>query len=439
MRTSSSVEHWWNGWAVSTVLGTLACAPGDSSGAATSAGTSVGSVGSDSTTADAGDSGTDDSASGSGSDSSAGEPDADCTPPPLEVVAEIPDRPSLAAVGDDTLAAFEVDGDRLVGKFVRDAAAADAAMELWQELVLRIPTNQRADLVQFNIFGDDDPVAWVDGTGVGNQVGRYGFTVAFSVDNFDRDPEGPCAPLVGRRGTFDWTLVHEFHHIRGRADGTVDAFTAAFPHVVGDGEGYPEDGTPVLDRDYVTSYAERSSGDEDAAETFTTYVMLAEVPAQAQAVAATKVRWFGDQADYPELRRAMRVTEGEGAAEELPPAPRAVFPFEVSPPPWIFGTWRGTAGDGREIGFRFEAGDVTYWEIVDGVEVNGSSYAALRDDGTLATVTEHVESDTAYSYTKLVAGDGGTESFQRRTPSQIAAQLERLGDAGMFTLTLVPE
>jgi hypothetical protein len=377
----------------------------------------------------------DDGESESDSSESGGVPA--CDPPPRLLLAEIPDRTSLAAVGQDTLAAFEVDGDDLIGKFVRDAAAAESAMDLWQELVLRIPTDQRLDLVQFQVYGDTDPVAWVDGTGVGNQVGRYGFTVAFSTENFELDPGGPCEPLSGHRGTFDWSLVHEFHHIRGRVDGTVDAFTFEFPHVVGDGAGYPDDGTPVLDRDYVTSYAERSSGDEDAAETFTTYVMLDELPPPADALATVKVRWFDEQPQYAAVRRALRVTEGDPAPTDLDPAPRAVFPFDLAPPAWTHGTWQGTRADGVVVQFTFEPDDVTYAEIVDGVETEVSRYMGLRDDGTLATLTEHVVSDQKYSYTKNVAGEGGTESFDRVDDDHATAMLEAFADGGEIALTRV--
>jgi hypothetical protein len=370
-------------------------------------------------------------------DDTVGPDEASCVAPARPSLAEIPDRASLAAVGQDTLAAFEVDGDRLIGKFVRDAEAAESALDLWQELVLRIPVEQRLDLVQLDVYGDTDPVAWVDGTGVGNQVGRYGFTIAFSTENFVRDPEGPCAPLSGHRGTFDWTLVHELHHIRGRVDGTVDAFTEAFPHVPGDGEGYPEDGSPVLDRDYVTSYAERSSGDEDAAESFAAYVMLDEVPDPADALATAKVRWFDAQPQYAALRRALRITEGETRPTDLEPAPRAVFPFELAPPAWIHGTWEGTRADGVVVQFRFEPADVTYVEIVDGIETEVSRYMGLRDDGTLATLTQHVASSEKYSYTKLVAGEGGTESFDRIDDDHANATLEALGDAGPIELARI--
>lgn len=387
----------------------------------------------------------DDSTEHSGSADTSTEPDpdsgdetgtvADCQPPALEVVADIPPLPALADANDNTLAAFEVDGDRLIGKFVRDDAAAEQAMLLWQELVLRIPTDQRLDLVQLNIYDDDDPVAWVDGTGVGNQVGRYGFTVAFSADNFDRNPGGPCAPLSGHRGTFDWTLIHELHHIRGRVDGTVDAFTSQFPHTPGDGEGYPEDGTPVLDRDYVTSYAERSSGDEDAAETFTTYVMLAALPDPADALATAKVRWFAEQPDYAAWRSMIRVSEDEGAGDPPPPAPRAIFPFDVDPPAWIYGTWQGTRSDGVAMEYRFAGGSIV------AIEGDGSPirYEDMRDGGALATFTEHVSQDGAYSYTALGAQAGGTESFTRTADGVMTAYLERLGDLGETELQRVDE
>jgi len=170
------------------------------------------------------------------------------------------------------------------------------------------------------------------------------------------------------------------------------------------------DGTPVLDRDYVTSYAERSWGDEDAAESFTTYVMLTALPEPADALATAKVRWFDEQPDYAAWRSMIRITEGEGPGDSPSPAPRAVFPFEVDPPMWIYGTWQGTRSDGVAMEYRFAAGSIVAVEG-DGAPIR---YEALRDDGTLATATEHTSQDGAYSYTALGGPVGGRVVHTRR-------------------------
>ena len=93
--------------------------------------------------------------------------------PALLELSDIPDAPLLERVSPDVLAAFEVDGDELVGKVVRDEDAARGALVLRQELVLRIPVNQRAQLVQFTLYGgSSDNVGWTDNTGTNNQTGR---------------------------------------------------------------------------------------------------------------------------------------------------------------------------------------------------------------------------------------------------------------------------
>src|SRR5262245_28369510 len=49
-----------------------------------------------------------------------------CIPPPLLVLANIPDDPTLDDGDPETLAIFEVNGHDLIGKFVRDPAAAES-------------------------------------------------------------------------------------------------------------------------------------------------------------------------------------------------------------------------------------------------------------------------------------------------------------------------
>ena len=122
-----------------------------------------------------------------------------------DALSSIPVSKSLAGVPDNVLAAFEVDGDDLVGVFHRDADVAAGALTLWRELVRRIPTNQRLDLVQFQIVRGSDPAGSVDGTGTGNQTGRYGFTLSLSESNIERHAANPGGRLSGRRGNFDWT------------------------------------------------------------------------------------------------------------------------------------------------------------------------------------------------------------------------------------------
>lgn len=250
---------------------------------------------------------------------------ATCVPPPLLTLSEIPDDPSLDPHEDDIVATFEVDGHDLIGKFVVDEAAAEGGLKLWQELTLRVPENQLLDLVQLDISLDDDPVAYFNRHG-DVTTKRRGLKIGFSVESFELNQPDPCAPLDPRRGTFDWSLIHELGHLRGFVDGSWFEFLDTFPDVQGDGEGYPEDGSPVLTGDFVTSYAERADGDEDHAESWTTYVVLPvdalPPPSEDEPLALQKVRWMDAQPGLRELREALRITEADAVVVDVAPAPR---------------------------------------------------------------------------------------------------------------------
>ena len=152
-----------------------------------------------------------------------------CSPPALQELDAIPTRAELTGGDPNVLAAFEVDGDQLIAVGYQSRAVAEGALSLWRELVLRIPTNQRPDLVQFEITRRSDPAGSTDNSGTGSHTGRFGTVLAFSQTNLERNQEDPCAPLARRRGTYDWTLVHEFSHMRCYADGTVNEFVQAAP------------------------------------------------------------------------------------------------------------------------------------------------------------------------------------------------------------------
>jgi hypothetical protein len=323
----------------------------------------------------------------------------ECVAPTVPALADIPDDPSLAPTDSDRSVVFEVDGDSIVGKHVADAESGAAALILWQELVLRIPTNQRLDLVELNVITTSDPAGFMSGT-TQSPTGRYGYALSVTADYLDEDRD-PCDPLIPRRGNYGWTLLHEYAHMRSVIDGTLDEFTSPETngfgqYEQGDGSGYPADGSPDLTRDFVTSYAERSAADEDYAESFTTYVMLATLP-DGDTGAARKVRWFEDHG-FAELRRAMRVTEPDGSAAPIAPAPRAEFPFVIAPPSWIHGTWQGETDDGAAIEYTFSAGDIVITETPPGQPPKVTRYQHLRDDGQLATIDPFDNNESAYGY-----------------------------------------
>ena len=310
-----------------------------------------------------------------------------CTPPPLLILSEIPDNPSLDDNDPETVAIFEVDGHKLIGKHVTDTSAAESALKLWQEVTLRIPENQLRDLVQFEISTDNDPVAYFNRTG-NITTERYGLKIGFSTKVFSQNDPDPCAPLVPRRGSFDWSLIHEFGHLRGWLDLTWPEFLTTFPDVQGPGEGYPEDGSPTLDGDFVTSYAERDDGDEDYAESFTTFIMLPDsaIPAEqpGEPLALAKVRWISKLPGMRELREALRISEADAVAADVAPLPRLadVHPGTPGKPPSVLavpsflqGTWSSGATDGPMV--VATADDIVTSILVDGIESDRISLKEL--------------------------------------------------------------
>jgi len=338
----------------------------------------------------------------------------------------IPMDPDLEPGDRNVAVVFELDGDEVVGAWYEDEQLAEGGLGLWEELVLRIPANQRADLVQFELNRTSDPVASTDNSGTGTRTGRFGRGMRFSVVNLTRNEGGATAPLSRRRGTFDWTLIHECGHLRSYVDGTTNAFTAAFRTGRGAGEWYPQDGSPRTTGNWVTSYAERAGGDEDCAESFTAYVMLDELPT-GDSVAAQKVRWFDERPGYRELRRRLRCTEPDGTLEELAPAPLLDFPLDVRPADWMHGTWRGTLGDGSEVVYEFSADDIVRTRTATDGTTERFGYADARDEHPLAIIDLYEHDGAWYLHQLSFAGRSASESF-RKVDGGIEVEHERLGD-----------
>ncbi|MEM6531900.1 MAG: hypothetical protein AAF654_04720 [Myxococcota bacterium] len=339
-----------------------------------------------------------------------------CTPAALIDLDSVPDDASLDDGNADTVAIFEVNGHRLIGKHVTDRNAALGGLKLWQEITTRIPENQLLDLVQLDIYEDTDPIAIFNRTGRVTTE-RSGVRLGFSTENFNRNAPDPCARLIPRRGSFDWSLVHEFGHLRGWMDGSWDRFLETFPDVRGEGLGYSEDGSPVLTGDFVTSYAERADGDEDHAESWTTYVMLDSLPAERadEPLALQKVRWMERQTGLSELRQALRISEPGGGNVMIQPAPRRVpgvstggeVLASLTPPVWIQGAWETALGVSGEEGiryrFEFGAADVTEIRLdAAGTELGRRSVKAIAD---AALGARYQGSDRSFSYQLLLAND----------------------------------
>ncbi len=337
---------------------------------------------------------------------------AACVPTPLLDLASIPDNPSLNDDDDDTIAIFEVDGHALIGKHVDDPVAAERGLLLWQEFTTRIPENQLGDLVQFEISLDEDPVAYFNRTG-DVTTERDGLKIGFSVASFELNDPNPCAPLVPRRGSFDWSLVHEFGHLRGWVDGSWDRFEDAFPNYEGDGDGYPDDGSPLLTGDFVTDYAERADGDEDHAETWTTFVMLGDdaIPPETEGepLSITKLRWMSEQPGYAALRRAIRISEPGvevGPVEAAPALTDRTERPQFATPSWMHGVYQEHPTDGRQ--FEFLADDIIISQLVGGLEEERLSLKEADEAGELFYYELHDGSAAlAFSFIEL---DGGPRS-----------------------------
>lgn len=242
-----------------------------------------------------------------------------CTPAPLQMLDSLPINPALSNAPNSVAAAFEVDGNRLISTFVRDTASAQLGLKYWQKMVTRVPFDVRRDIVQFNVIGSSDPVGWFSGDG-SNQTGREGYSIAISQILSDTLGK-PCDPLTPRRGTFDWTLVHELAHMRTLLtqvpelfnppyDGVLqpnvtELFSSRFKSPEGN-EVFPPDGSPKLTGNFVTSYAQQEAGgDEEVAEVFTTYIMIDPLPSNGSTVAA-KLKFMDSIPGFSELKTALR-------------------------------------------------------------------------------------------------------------------------------------
>ncbi len=231
------------------------------------------------------------------------------------------------------------------------------------------------------------------------------------------------APLVPRRGSFDWSLIHEFGHLRGWLDLTWREFLGTFPDVQGPGEGYSADGSPVLDRDFVTSYAERDDGDEDYAETFTTFVMLPEsaIPAEqpGEPLATAKVRWMSNLPGMRELRQALRVSEADAVDATVAPLQRLIDahpdttlgppPAAIAVPVALHGTWSQGSTDGWTV---VVTDDIVSFLLTAGVESDRISIKELIATDQIQQWIAQTQTD-AYGYrAKLRGGRVITDTFQ---------------------------
>jgi hypothetical protein len=163
----------------------------------------------------------------------------------------------------------------------------------------------------------------------------------------------------------------------------------------------------------VTSYAERADGDEDHAETWTTFVMLGDdaIPpaADGEPMAVTKLRWMSEQPAYAALRRAIRITEPGVQPEIVDAAPALADRVEPPPfgaPSWMHGVYQEHPTDGRQ--FEFRADDIILSELVGGVTADSLSLKTADAADQLAYFERH-DGSAALAFS-FMEQDGGLRS-----------------------------
>jgi hypothetical protein len=227
-------------------------------------------------------------------------------------LASISDVPGLAEAPEQYLAIFEIDEDGIVGKHVRDEAAGRLGLLCWDRITALFPVWARRRIVQFNVQEGSRWAGQFDGSGK-NDVGRSGYKLSVSVALLAKEADlaDPRRPADARRGTLDWTLVHEVGHYYCLVTDSIEQFSQRFdakpnmPVRREEPDDYPEDGSPVIDGNFVTSYAERTPGDEEVVETFTTYLLAPALPVNGSLV-SEKIRFFDGVRGMAELRERIQ-------------------------------------------------------------------------------------------------------------------------------------
>lgn len=227
-----------------------------------------------------------------------------------EPPSKVPEKASLKSAPSKYLAVFEVRDNRFIGKAVRDKKSEELAGPCWERIKALFPLSYRKLIVQFNIMSGRRLAGSFDGSGR-NDVGRKGYRLSVAKYLVEKEQKLKKSKRVvsRRRGTLDWTLVHEMGHYICLRMNVIELFSQSF-----DGDqnpqpkrrkkplDYPKDGSPKLKGNFVTSYAERKGGDEEVVETFTTYMLVKTLP-KGDSLVERKLRFFNTIPGLPELRK----------------------------------------------------------------------------------------------------------------------------------------
>ena len=230
--------------------------------------------------------------------------------PVTQSLSRISDSPLLKQADGKYEALFEIRDDAIVSKHLRERAAGNLGLKCWKRTAALFPLSYRKLLIEFNVHAGERSASSFSGSG-SNDLDRpgYRFSVArYALEQADRLGDAD-RPVTRRRGTLDWTLVNLIgSYICLRTNG-IELFSREFfgeglpqPERRKNPSGYPEDGSPRFDGDFVTSYAERATADRETVESFTTFLLVDELPDE-DSLAARKMRFFETMPGYPELRK----------------------------------------------------------------------------------------------------------------------------------------
>jgi hypothetical protein len=207
-------------------------------------------------------------------------------------------------------AVFEIKNDTLQSKHTPDEHTRKLGIAGWERIKALFPLEYRAGIIQFNVMAGRRWAGQFSGDGE-NDIGRKGYRLSVAKYLLEKEPNltQTDRPTTPRRATLDWTLVHEMGHYVCLTRDAIELFSQSF-----DGDmveqpirrkrplDYPADGAPSTNGNFVTSYAERSGGDEEVVETFTTYMTIKDLPTNNSLV-ARKIRFFNTIEGFPELRK----------------------------------------------------------------------------------------------------------------------------------------
>ncbi len=207
-------------------------------------------------------------------------------------------------------AVFEVKGDQLTEYWRYDDESISLGNQAWDRMSALFPLRYREEIIQFNILAGKRWAGQFGGDGK-NDLDREGYMLSVAKYLLLKETQlaNASRPVSSRRGTLDWTLVHEMGHYICLETNAIELFSQSFdgdtvpqPHRRKQPDDYPEDGSPKTYGNFVTSYAERNPGDEEVVETFTTYMTIKELPSNNSLV-AKKIRFFNNIPGFPELRQ----------------------------------------------------------------------------------------------------------------------------------------